>query len=31
MQASVHSSEVKQAGVKLTYNTRRHHVQRGYR
>ena len=31
MQASVHPSEVKQAGAKLIYSTRRHHVQRGYR
>jgi len=30
MQASIHPSEVKQAGMKLTYNTKRHHVQRGY-
>jgi len=31
MQASVHSSEVKQAGAKLMYSTRRHHVRLGYR
>jgi len=31
MQASVHPSKAKQAGAKLTYNTRRHHVRRGYR
>ena len=30
MQASVHPSEAKQAGMKLTYNTRTHHVRRGY-
>ena len=31
MQASVNSSEAKLIGAKLTYNTRRHHVRRGYR
>jgi len=31
MQESVHSSEAKRAGVKLTYNIRHHHVQHGYR
>jgi len=31
MQASVHPSEAKQASTKLTYNTRCHHVRRGYR
>jgi len=30
MQASLHSSEAKQARAKLMYNTRRHHVPRGY-
>jgi len=30
MQASVHPSEAKQAGAKLTYNTRGHHVWHGY-
>jgi len=29
MQASVHPSEAKQAGPKLTYSTRCHHVRRG--
>jgi len=31
MQASVHSSEAKQAGAKLTYSTKRHHIRLGYR
>jgi len=31
MQASVHSSQAKQARAKLTYNTRSHHVWRGSR
>jgi len=30
MQASVHSNEAKQAGAKLTYSTRRHHVRHSY-
>jgi len=30
-QASEHSSKSKQAGAKLMYNTKRYHVQRGYR
>ena len=31
MQVSGHPSEAKQVGVKLMYNTRRHHVRHGYR
>jgi len=31
MKASGHPSETKQAGVKLTYDTKRHHVRCGYR
>jgi len=31
MQASIHPSGAKQARVKLTYNTRRHHIRRSYR
>ena len=31
IQASVHPSEAKRAGMNLTYNTRRHHIRLGYR
>jgi len=31
MQASVHPTEAKQVGAKLTYSTKRHHIWRGYR
>ena len=30
MKASAHSSKAKQAGVKLMYTTRRHHIRCGY-